>query len=60
LHTNIDKIRTVVIEEVIEETPSVKTFVFNDMLSSNAKPGQFFNGLDSKGRRTSNEYNDLQ
>jgi len=41
LHTNIDKIRTVVIEEVIEETPSVKTFVFNDRLSSNAKPGQF-------------------
>ncbi len=41
LHTNIDKIRTVVIEEVIEETPSVKTFVFNDRLSSNGKPGQF-------------------
>ncbi len=41
MHTNIDKIRMVVIEEVIEETPSVKTFVFDDMLSSNAKPGQF-------------------
>jgi dihydroorotate dehydrogenase electron transfer subunit len=41
LHINIDKIRMVVIEEVIEETPSVKTFVFDDMLSSNAKPGQF-------------------
>ncbi|MGZ5470446.1 MAG: dihydroorotate dehydrogenase electron transfer subunit [Nitrososphaeraceae archaeon] len=41
MHTNIDKIRTVVIEEVIEETPSVKTFVFNDRLSSNGKPGQF-------------------
>jgi dihydroorotate dehydrogenase electron transfer subunit len=41
LHTNIDKIRMVVIEEVIQETPSVKTFVFDDVLSSNAKPGQF-------------------
>jgi dihydroorotate dehydrogenase electron transfer subunit len=41
LHTNIDKLRTVVIEDVIEETPSVKTFVFYDKLSSNAKPGQF-------------------
>jgi dihydroorotate dehydrogenase electron transfer subunit len=41
LHTNIDKIRMVVIEEVIQETPSVKTFVFDDVLSSGAKPGQF-------------------
>ena len=41
LHINIDKIRTVVIEEVIEESPSVKTIVFNDRLSSNAKPAQF-------------------
>lgn len=41
MHTNIDKLRTVVIEDVIEETPSVKTFVFHDKLSSNAKPGQF-------------------
>ena len=41
MHTNIDKLRTVVIEDVIEETPSVKTFVFYDKLSSNAKPGQF-------------------
>ena len=41
LHINIDKIRTVVIEEVIEESPSVKTLVFNDRLSSNAKPAQF-------------------
>ena len=41
MHTNIDKIRTVAIENVIEETPSVKTFVFYDKLSSNAKPGQF-------------------
>ena len=41
MHINIDKIRTVVIEEVIEESPSVKTIVFNDRLSSNAKPEQF-------------------
>ena len=41
MHTNIDKIRMVVIEEVIQETPSVKTFVFDDVLSSHAKPGQF-------------------
>ncbi|HET7643696.1 MAG TPA: dihydroorotate dehydrogenase electron transfer subunit [Nitrososphaeraceae archaeon] len=41
MHTNIDKIRTVSIENVIEESPSVKTFVFQDKLSSNAKPGQF-------------------
>jgi dihydroorotate dehydrogenase electron transfer subunit len=41
LYTNIDKIRIVVIKDVIEETPSVKTFVFYDKISSNAKPGQF-------------------
>jgi len=41
LYINIDKIRTVYIKEVIEETPSVKTFVFYDKLSSDAKPGQF-------------------
>jgi dihydroorotate dehydrogenase electron transfer subunit len=41
LHINIDKIRTVVIEEVIEESPSVKTIVFHDRFSSNAKPAQF-------------------
>ena len=41
MYTNIDKIRIVAIKDVIEETPSVKTFVFYDKLSSNAKPGQF-------------------
>jgi dihydroorotate dehydrogenase electron transfer subunit len=41
LHINIDKLRTVAIKDVIEETPSVKTFVFYDKLASNAKPGQF-------------------
>ena len=39
--TNINIIRTIVIEEVIEETPTVKTFVFKDNSSSIAKPGQF-------------------
>ena len=41
MYTNIDKIRIVAIKDVIEETPSVKTFVFYDKISSNAKPGQF-------------------
>jgi dihydroorotate dehydrogenase electron transfer subunit len=41
LHTDIDSIRTVVIEQVIEETPSIKTLIFKDHLSYNAKPGQF-------------------
>jgi len=41
LPTNIDRLRTVVIERVIEETPTVKTFVFKDKISSNARPGQF-------------------
>jgi dihydroorotate dehydrogenase electron transfer subunit len=41
LPTNINIIRTIVIEEVIEETPTVKTFVFKDNSSSIAKPGQF-------------------
>ena len=39
--TNIDRIRSVVIEQIIEETPTVKTFVFRDEISSKAKPGQF-------------------
>ncbi|MFL6323732.1 MAG: dihydroorotate dehydrogenase electron transfer subunit, partial [Nitrososphaeraceae archaeon] len=38
---NIDRIRTVIIEQVIEETPTVKTFIFKDKISSNARPGQF-------------------
>jgi dihydroorotate dehydrogenase electron transfer subunit len=41
LPTNIDRLRTVIIEQVIEETPTVKTFVFKDKISSNARPGQF-------------------
>jgi dihydroorotate dehydrogenase electron transfer subunit len=41
LHINIDRIRTVVIERIIEETPTVKTFIFKDKISSKARPGQF-------------------
>jgi dihydroorotate dehydrogenase electron transfer subunit len=41
LPTNINIIRTIAIGEVVEETPTVKTFVFKDKSSSIAKPGQF-------------------
>ena len=41
LPTNINRLRTVIIEEVIEETPTVKTFIFKDKIGSRAKPGQF-------------------
>jgi len=41
LPTDIDKRRIVQIEEIISETPTVKTLVFKDRLSSFAKPGQF-------------------
>ena len=41
LPTNIDRLRTVIIEQIIEETPTVKTFIFKDKISSKAKPGQF-------------------
>lgn len=34
-------LRTVEIKEVLEESPLVKTFLFNDQLSSQANPGQF-------------------
>ncbi|HET7390494.1 MAG TPA: dihydroorotate dehydrogenase electron transfer subunit [Nitrososphaeraceae archaeon] len=39
--TNIDRIRSIVIDQIIEETPTVKTFIFKDDISSKAKPGQF-------------------
>lgn len=39
--TDIDKRRIVQIEQVISETPTVKTVVFKDKLSYFAKPGQF-------------------
>jgi dihydroorotate dehydrogenase electron transfer subunit len=41
LPTDIDKRRIVQIEEIISETPTVKTLVFKDRLSYFAKPGQF-------------------
>ncbi|MGH9921793.1 MAG: dihydroorotate dehydrogenase electron transfer subunit, partial [Nitrososphaerales archaeon] len=41
MRTNIDKIRIVRVEEVIDETPTVRTLAFNDKLCANAKPGQF-------------------
>jgi dihydroorotate dehydrogenase electron transfer subunit len=41
LPTNINKRRIVRIEEIILETPTVKTLVFKDSLSYSAKPGQF-------------------
>jgi len=39
--TNIDTYRAVRIEDVEEDTPSVKTFTFRDELYSRAKPGQY-------------------
>ncbi len=41
LRTNIDKIRIVRVEEVIDESPTVRTLIFKDALCANAKPGQF-------------------
>jgi 2-polyprenylphenol hydroxylase and related flavodoxin oxidoreductases len=41
LLTDIDNRRIVQIEEIITETPTVKTLVFKDRLSYFAKPGQF-------------------
>jgi len=41
LRTNIDKIRIVKVEEVVDESPTVRTLMFKDTLCANAKPGQF-------------------
>jgi dihydroorotate dehydrogenase electron transfer subunit len=41
LHKDINYIRMVTIEDIVQETPSVKTFFFSDKLSNLAKPGQF-------------------
>ena len=41
MHTSIDKRRIVRIEEIVPETPTVRTLVFRDDLSYGAKPGQF-------------------
>lgn len=41
LLTDIDKIRIVKIEEVIQETPTIRTLIFQDPLSHKSLPGQF-------------------
>jgi len=41
LHTNINRLRIVKIEKIVEETPTVRTFAFRDVASSNAGAGQF-------------------
>jgi dihydroorotate dehydrogenase electron transfer subunit len=41
LRTDINKIRVVFIDEVIQQTPSVRTIFFKDNLCSRSKPGQF-------------------
>lgn len=41
LPTGIDKIRLVRIEEVVDESPTVRTLRFKDTRCANAKPGQF-------------------
>lgn len=41
MHTNVDTSRIVSIFDDILETPTVKTLLFKDILSSKAKPGQF-------------------
>ena len=38
---DINSLRMVTIEDIVQETPSVKTFFFKDELSNLAKPGQF-------------------
>ncbi len=40
-HTTASKLRTVKITSVTLETPTIKSFTFNDKLCSEAKPGQF-------------------
>jgi dihydroorotate dehydrogenase electron transfer subunit len=41
LHTDINKLRIVKIEKIVEETSTVRTFAFRDIAGSNAGPGQF-------------------
>lgn len=41
MHKNVDTSRVVSIFDDILETPTVKTLIFKDILSSRAKPGQF-------------------
>ncbi len=41
MHTDNNSSRIVTIESVIEETPTVKTFLFKDKLSNRSRAGQF-------------------
>jgi dihydroorotate dehydrogenase electron transfer subunit len=41
LHKDINSLRMVTIEDIILETPTVKTLFFKDEISNLAKPGQF-------------------
>lgn len=41
INIDINRIRVVIIDKIVHETPTVKTIVFKDRLSSEAKPGQF-------------------
>jgi dihydroorotate dehydrogenase electron transfer subunit len=41
LHTDINKIRVVVIDQIVQQTPTVRTLFFKDILCSRSKPGQF-------------------
>lgn len=41
MRTSIDRIRITKVEEVIDESPSVRTLIFKDELCASAKPGQF-------------------
>ncbi len=41
MRTNIDKLRIVKIEEIVEETPTIRTLAFRDKMSSIAGAGQF-------------------
>lgn len=41
MRTSIDSIRTVKVEEVVDESPTVRTLIFEDEVCASAKPGQF-------------------
>jgi dihydroorotate dehydrogenase electron transfer subunit len=41
LPTDINKIRIVVIDQVVQETSTIRTLIFKDNLCSKSKPGQF-------------------
>lgn len=41
MRTNFDSLRIVKVEEIVEETPTVRTLAFRDGTSSKAGPGQF-------------------